>query len=267
MFHLTPSPAASGVCVVIPVKDDAAALETCLQHLARQSLGVDEVIVVDNGSHDGSAAVARAHGATVIACAEPGIPAAAAAGYDAARSAIILRLDADCRPGPGWVRKMVGAIQADPRIGAVFAGATFHDGPTWLRRPLAAAYLSLYTVVVGLALGHWPLFGSNLAMRTEAWRSVRASVHRGRADTHDDIDLAFHLGERHRIAAVGRGHMTISMRPFAEARSFGTRVRRGSRTVLMHWPHDFPPVRWDRRLLRRVLRHPRATRNIHRLAA
>ncbi|MDZ8276206.1 glycosyltransferase family 2 protein [Microbacterium aquimaris] len=268
MFHQPPPPRPL-VSVVIPVKDDAGPLEHCLRGLSRQSIALEEIIVVDNGSRDASAAVARAHGATVITCGAPGIAAAASAGYDAARGEVILRLDADCSPQPGWARTMVEALQNDPQTDAVFGGASFHDGPSWLRRPLAAAYLSAYVAIVGTALGHWPLFGSNLAMRADAWHAVSASVHRWDVDTHDDIDLAFHLGERHRIAAVGPEHMTISMRPFADAGLFAARVRKGFRTVTMHWPHDFPPVRWDRRALRRVTRRARErrARDLHRLAA
>ncbi len=257
------------VSVVIPVKDDAAHLDRCLRSIARQSLAVDEVVVVDNGSVDDSADVARRHGARVVSCAHPGVAAAASAGYDAAHGDVILRLDADCAPGPGWVRTMTEALHEEENVGAVFGGASFHDGPRWLRRPLAGAYLSAYVLVVGAALGHWPLFGSNLAMRAEAWQAVSASVHRTRADTHDDIDLAFHIGERHRIVAVGAEHMTISMRPFADARLFAARVRKGFHTVVMHWPHDFPPIRWDRRLLRRLRRRSvaRRARPDHHLAA
>ena len=84
------------VSVVIPVKDDAALLTRCLSALAAQDRPVDEIIVVDNGSSDDSADRARAAGARVVRCDDPGIPAAASAGYDAARGDLILRRDADC---------------------------------------------------------------------------------------------------------------------------------------------------------------------------
>ena len=116
------------VSVVIPVKDDAAHLDRCLRSIARQSLAVDEVVVVDNGSGDDSADVARRHGARVVSCAHPGVAAAASAGYDAALGHVILRLDADSAPGPGWARTMTEALHEEQNVGAVFGGASFHDG-------------------------------------------------------------------------------------------------------------------------------------------
>lgn len=240
--------------VVIPVKDDAVALRRCLRALALQTAEGFEIVVVDNGSTDDSAEVARGAGARVVPCAAPGIPAAASTGYDHARGDLILRLDADCLPGAHWVETVVRSFAADPRA-AVFTGsARFVDGPRPLRRVLAAAYLGGYAVVGLASLGHLPLFGSNLAFRRDAWQGVSARVHRDDPEVHDDLDLAFHLGERHRIRFARHAAMGMSMRPFADPRAFVRRVHRGFRTVFIHWPVDFPPVRWQRLVLRRMRR-------------
>ncbi|MCU1432036.1 MAG: glycosyl transferase family 2, partial [Actinotalea sp.] len=79
--------------VVVPVKDDAVALRRCLRQIGRQTVEPLEVIVVDNGSRDTTAAVAREHGARVVVEAAPGIAAAASAGYDAAVGQVIVRCD------------------------------------------------------------------------------------------------------------------------------------------------------------------------------
>lgn len=248
--------------IVIPVKDDADLLALCLAALAGQTTQADEIVVVDNASSDASAAVARAAGARVITCADPGIGAAAAAGYDAAHGDLILRLDADCVPGAGWVDEVSRAFAAADDVAAFTGRAHFTDGPSALRAPLAALYLGAYAAVTGLALGHRPLFGSNLAFRRDAWLAVRDEVHRQDPEVHDDLDLAFHLGERHRIRALPGLSMGMSMRPFTGGH-FGRRVHRGMRSVLVHWPHDFPPLRWGRMLAHRTRRRtssPRGSR-------
>lgn len=250
-----PQDITGSVSVVIPVKDDAEGLRRCLRALALQTRAADEIVVVDNGSDDDSARVAREGGARVVACAQPGIPAAAATGYDAAKGELILRLDADCVPAASWIETMSTVAHRRPDVDVFAGGARFIDGPRPLRRPLAAAYLGSYGLVLTPTLGHLPLFGSNLAMRRSAWRRVSDAVHRGDPELHDDLDLAFHLGEHHRIRFVPEAGMGISMRPFASASAFRRRIVRGIRTVVSHWPADFAPIRVARSVLRRARRH------------
>ena len=52
----------STISVVIPTRNDAHMLSVCLAALARQSRRADEVIVVDNGSTDNTAAILEAAG-------------------------------------------------------------------------------------------------------------------------------------------------------------------------------------------------------------
>lgn len=243
-----PRAGTSTVSVVIPVKDDDRALRRCLDALARQTRPADEVIVVDNGSSDASALVARDAGARVVRCDRTGIPAASATGYDAATGDVILRLDADCVPAPNWVETMTDAFDRRPDVDAFTGHARFVDGPRVLRMPLAAVYLGCFALVMVPTLGHVPLFGSNLGLRGSAWRAVRDEVHRDDAELHDDIDLAFHVGDVGRIRYLPRARMGISMRPFGDARAFVRRIAMGFRTVTVHWPEDFPPKRWARRL-------------------
>ncbi len=149
------------VSVVIPVKDDATLLDGCLASLRAQTRPPDEIVVVDNGSQDASAAVGRRGGARIVPCARPGIPAASAAGLDAATGDVLLRLDADCRAPADWIERMTAAV-ADRRVGAATGGARFDSAPPWAGRWAARGYLGAYAVVCGAALGHRPLFGSNI---------------------------------------------------------------------------------------------------------
>lgn len=238
-----PASSTATVSVVIPVRDDGAHLRACLRALAAQTVAADEIVVVDNASTDDSADIARAAGARVVFCGERGIPAAAATGYDAAVGDLVLRLDADSLPAPTWIASLVDAL-ADPDVDAATSGAVFHDGPASRRVLMARAFLGLYTACAFPALGHTPLWGSNMAFRRRAWLAVRDEVHLD-PELHDDLDLAYHLGVSHRIRYVRGDHMRVSSRT-VEPRRFAICFRRGAGTVFAHWPADFPPVRWAR---------------------
>lgn len=237
------------VTVVIPVKDDAEILAACLRGLHAQTVPPDEIVIVDNGSCDGSSAVAAAFGARVVYRPGGGIPRASAAGYDEARCDVIARLDADCVAASDWIESVRDSLQRRPAVGAVTGGAAFYDGPRPLRRALAFGYLGAYFAVLTITLGHPPLFGSNFAMRRTAWTDVAAHIHRFDEEVHDDLDLAFHLGSRHRIRYEQSMRMRMSMRPFTGSSSFLWRARRGMHTVIIHWPKEFPPVRWMRLMI------------------
>jgi glycosyltransferase involved in cell wall biosynthesis len=87
-----------GLSVVLPCLNEAETLEVCIAKAQRslEELGVEgEVVVVDNGSTDGSQEIARAHGARVIDVPVKGYGSALLAGIRAARSEFIVMADAD----------------------------------------------------------------------------------------------------------------------------------------------------------------------------
>jgi hypothetical protein len=86
------------VSVVLPCLDEAETVATCVRKAlgALRDLGVaGEVVVADNGSTDGSQALARAAGARVVDVPEPGYGSALHAGIEAARGRYVVMADAD----------------------------------------------------------------------------------------------------------------------------------------------------------------------------
>ncbi|ACU84114.1 glycosyl transferase [Brachybacterium faecium DSM 4810] len=232
--------------VVVPVRDDAPELRGLLQALAQQTRPALEVIVVDNGSSDGSAELARAAGCTVLEHPVPGIAGAAAAGYDAARGDLIVRCDADSRPSPGWL----AAHQHAHAHGA--AGTVLVTGPGWFRLPrpwsglVSAVYVGGYLLLTAAALAHAPTFGTTMSMPRRWWREARTTASRS-PDVHDDMDLSFQVrpGERVRVRrAVG-----VSMSPRALRLDRGQllRWRRAAYTLRRNWRRERPWERWRAR--------------------
>lgn len=243
-----PDGPAVSVSVVIPVKDDAVALERCLQLLAEQTVRPAEVVVVDNMCVDDSVEVARRHGARVVVEPHLGIPAAAAAGYDAVRSEVIARCDADTVPPQDWVERIGRAMTLDPDLDALTGTGYFYDLPRWAAPFAGPVYLGFYYVFVHLALGHTPVWGSNMALRTSTWQEIRHLVHRD-AELHDDIDVAFTLGPRRTTRYDRRIRVGVSARSLRGWQQMRRRVRRAFLTMEVNWKLLPPWLRWRSRLL------------------
>jgi cellulose synthase/poly-beta-1,6-N-acetylglucosamine synthase-like glycosyltransferase len=106
--------------VIVPVHNGASTLRACLRALADQTVARAsyEVIVVDDGSTDASAAIAEQCGARVVCQAHAGAAAARNNGARAARGEMLLFTDADCEPEQGWVEAMLAPF-ADPEVAGV----------------------------------------------------------------------------------------------------------------------------------------------------
>ena len=103
-----------------------------LDSLAGQSQPPDEVLIVDNGSTDGSAQAAalRWPGAQVLRLPRNfGFAYAANRGIEAAGSATIALLNTDVVLDPDWVQRMRGALAADPGFAAVACKMVDLDEP------------------------------------------------------------------------------------------------------------------------------------------
>src|SRR5688572_2226489 len=96
----------ASLSIIVPVLNDADALESLLDTLVPQLGDDDEVIVVDGGSTDGTPARAERYadrGVRVLNRPGTNIPAARNAGVKEARCEVIALTDAGCTPGPGWL--------------------------------------------------------------------------------------------------------------------------------------------------------------------
>ncbi len=147
--------AASGrILVVVPALDEAESLPATLERLAAGCAGV-EVLVVDDGSRDATADVARAHGVPVArhafnlgvgAALQTGFRYAVARGYDVA-----VQLDADGQHDPRDVPALAAPVlegRCDVAIGSRYVTSTGYRAP-WARRAGMLLFAGLVRIAVG----------------------------------------------------------------------------------------------------------------------
>lgn len=180
------------ISIVIPVYNEALALGSCLAAIARQTQAPYEVIVVDNNSTDGTAAVAASYDfVRVIHEPRQGVVYARTTGFEAAGGEIIARIDADTMVPENWLEQ-IAHVFAEPTTDAISGVALYYN--------VAAASLFNAIDLFFRRRLSWQmadrlyLWGANMAMRSKAWHKVKPALcHKG--GIHEDYDIAIHLQE------------------------------------------------------------------------
>lgn len=133
--------------VVLPCLDEAETVEVVIEKALRSiaEMGISgEVIIADNGSTDGSQALATAAGARVVDVDRRGYGAALQGGISAARGRYVIMADADDSYDLEGLAPFVAALDdgADLVMGNRFAGGVEPGAMPWLHRYLGNPVLS-----------------------------------------------------------------------------------------------------------------------------
>jgi glycosyltransferase involved in cell wall biosynthesis len=178
--------------VVIPARNAATLLGGQLAALREQEFnGRFEVIVADNGSTDGTAAVAAGWASrlpdlkVVDASARPGISYARNAGVAAAGGDHVLFCDADDEAAPGWVQALVDGLQQADIVGGRLDLDTLNPPPVraWRVEP-AVDGLPVTMDFLPYAVG------ANIGMRTAVYR-VLGGFDEAYGESHDEVEFCW----------------------------------------------------------------------------
>ncbi len=109
------------ISIIIPVHNGSRYLEKCLSSITRSSHGSYEMIVVDDGSTDGSAEIARSHGAIVLKLPHQSGPAAARNfGSKQAKGNILFFVDSDIVIKKETIARVIRGFDKNPDVVAIF---------------------------------------------------------------------------------------------------------------------------------------------------
>lgn len=181
------------VSIVIPAYNEERHIRLCLDSIAAQTERPDEVIVVDNNSTDATAAICSEYNfVKVIKEKQQGIVYARNAGFNAAKSDIIGRVDADVEFPEDWVERIRDYYEADPaHLRNAWTGVgIFYNVP--LQRAATFGYFFAVYRVNTLFARSYTLWGSNMALPRKMWEDVRHDTCT-RKDVHEDLDLGIHI--------------------------------------------------------------------------
>jgi cellulose synthase/poly-beta-1,6-N-acetylglucosamine synthase-like glycosyltransferase len=181
------------VSVIVPVRDSESTIGPCLDSI----LATDypprcrEILVVDNGSSDSTAALIRSRPVRYLRDPRRGVSNARNRGISESTGEICAFVDADCVVEPQWLTELVRPFE-DPEVGSV--GGNLEHSP-----PKSAAERQAVRL-----LGNWQRFAfdSNPAYPITANAAYRREVldRIGRFDPHmvraQDVELGLRFRER-----------------------------------------------------------------------
>lgn len=176
--------------IVIPAYNEENYLRACLDSIAAQTVMPNEVIVVDNNSTDKTVKIAKSYPfVRLLSEHKQGVLFARNKGFDAAKGSIIGRIDADTRLEPTWVEVVLKHFATHNKA-AITGPVCYYDIP-FSQQNIKVDHF--FRSRIYKHYGHFPfLFGTNMAIRSDIWRQVKASTCK-RRDIFEDTDLAIHI--------------------------------------------------------------------------
>ncbi|MDT7837648.1 glycosyltransferase family 2 protein [Aquabacterium sp. OR-4] len=205
--------AAPSVSVVIPTYNRARFIGAAVASIRAQTYACAEIVIVDDGSRDDTAAVVAALGEGIryIRQDNAGPSAARNRGIQEARGDLVAFLDTDDRWLPDKLMLQVQAMQRDPAIALVCADMAIEDGEG--RRMVDSNFakrdmLAMFERLAGAAIPEAPrlllkinfINTSTVLARRELLQSLGGFDRRLRYG--EDLELWLRIAARHAIACV-----------------------------------------------------------------
>ncbi len=180
-----PDPASPSLSLVVLSWENLALTRRCVESL-RDGTDVDsELIIVDNGSRDGSAEYASEHAdKAVLLEANEGFAKGMNAGLRVATGEYVAFINNDTVFPSGWAAPLITDFNANDNAGIVLPAVTAAGNPVTVRDAPGEA------VIVMLPFGEFPS-GVVYLLRADVMRALGGWQERYGAASAEDLDLAF----------------------------------------------------------------------------
>ena len=220
------------VSVIVPVFNRQSLIADAVGSLVRQTVQDIEIIVVDDGSSDGSADVAERAGDDRVRIVghgrNCGIPAARNSGLEAACGRYVAWLDSDDVAHPQRLERQLQFLERHPEI--ALAGSAAGRITAQGRRRLGARvpFRSHETLCASL-LFRSPFQQSSIIGRADV---LKAYEYRAEYPVCEDLDMFIRVSRDHRVANLGQALVDRRVHNGQIGRSEGAAVRECKKRLL-----------------------------------
>jgi GT2 family glycosyltransferase len=238
------------VSVVVCTHNGQSTLDQCLERLGALTYPDYEVIVVDDGSSDASAEIARRHGATLVETDHRGLGHARNKGIEAARGEIVAFLDDDAYPDSDWLHYVAALLRANGHGGVGGPNIPPADDGLIAECVAAAPGGPIHVLISDREAEHVP--GCNMAFRKDVLEEVGCFDERFRV-AGDDVDLCWRLQKAGRTLGFSAGAVVMHRRRDSIGRYLRQQYGYGKAEALLErkWPTHYNRAgssRWSGRI-------------------
>jgi GT2 family glycosyltransferase len=181
------------ISVVVCTYNGARTIRDCLDGLLQVEYPDFEVIVVDDGSTDASAAIASEYGYRVISTENRGLSNARNTGLEAAAGEIVAYIDDDAHPDPHWLTYLADTFMTTTHVGV--GGPNIPPPGDGLVADCVANAPGApnHVLLADRVAEHIP--GCNMAFRKGALQAIAGFDPQFR-NAGDDVDVCWRLQQR-----------------------------------------------------------------------
>jgi GT2 family glycosyltransferase len=226
------------ISVVVCTYNGSKTIRDCMEGLLGLEYPDFEVIVVDDGSTDGSAEIVRQYGFRVITTKNHGLSSARNTGMKAATGEIVAYLDDDAYPDPDWLTYLAAGFMNSRH--AAFGGPNIPPkGDGRIAECVANAPGGpVHVLVSDQQAEHIP--GCNMAFRKAALQEI-GGFDPGFRTAGDDVDVCWRLQEKGFTLGFSPAAMVWHHRRNSVAAYWKQQVGYGKAEALLErkWPEKY----------------------------
>lgn len=211
------------VSVIVPAFNEEKFIGACLESLQNQTVKAEEIIVVDNNCTDKTVEIASKYSVRIVKEPRQGMTYSRAKGFSSAKSEILARCDADSVLPPNWIERIEYNFTKRRHIDALIGLNTVYDFPIKNVRLINKASIYLIKEIAG----HYPLFGSSMAMTKKIWDEIKDDLCNDNFEYHEDVDISVHI---HKLGGI------IVYDPHFESQFSARRFKRDPYEIFVDYP-------------------------------